>query len=86
MEAPIRAILTNAGYDASEVMAEIRLAGNGYGFDVRSRQIVDVTQTGIWDAATVLKTAVQSAISGAALALTTDVLVHHKKPQQVMEP
>jgi chaperonin GroEL len=86
MEAPIRAILTNAGYDASEVMAEIRLAGNGHGFDVRSRHIVDMAQAGIWDAAAVLKAAVHSAVSGAALALTTDVLVHHKKPQQVMEP
>jgi chaperonin GroEL len=86
MEAPIRAILTNAGYDASEVMAEIRLAGNGHAFDVRSRQVVDMAQAGIWDAAAVLKTAVHSAVSGAALALTTDVLVHHKKPQQVTEP
>jgi chaperonin GroEL len=86
MEAPIRAILSNAGYDASEVMAEIRQAGNGHGFDVRSRQVVDMAQAGIWDAAAVLKTAVHSAVSGAALALTTDVLVHHKKPQQVTEP
>jgi chaperonin GroEL len=86
MEAPIRAILTNAGYDASEVMARIRLAGNGHGFDVRSGHIVDMAQAGIWDAAAVLKAAVHSAVSGAALALTTDVLVHHKKPQQVMEP
>ncbi len=86
MEAPIRAILTNAGYDASEVMAEIRLAGNGHGFDVRSRRVVDMAQAGIWDAAAVLKTAVHSAVSGAALALTTDVLVHRKQPPQSTEP
>jgi chaperonin GroEL len=86
MDAPIRVILINAGFDASEVMAEIRLAGNGHGFDVRSRQVVDMAQAGIWDAAAVLKTAVRSAVSGAALALTTDVLVHHKKPQQATEP
>jgi chaperonin GroEL len=85
-EAPIRTILTNAGYDASEVMAEIRLAGNGHGFDVRSRQVVDMVQAGIWDAAAVLKTAVRSAVSGAALALTTDVLVHHKQPPRSTEP
>jgi chaperonin GroEL len=86
MEAPIRAILVNAGYDAGEVMAKVRLAGNGHGFDVRSREVVDMAQAGIWDAAAVLKTAVHSAVSGAALALTTDVLVHHKKPQQATEP
>ncbi len=86
IEAPIRAILINAGYDASEVMAEIRLAGNGHGLDVRSGQVVDMAQAGIWDAAAVLKTAVHSAVSGAALALTTDVLVHHKQPPQSTEP
>lgn len=86
MEAPIRTILTNAGYDASEVMAEIRLGGAGQGFDVRCGQIVDMTQAGIWDAVAVLKTAVHSAIASAALALTTDVLVHHRTPPQVMQP
>ena len=86
MEAPIRAILTNAGYDASEVMAEIRLAGQGHGFDVLSRQVVDMAEAGIWDAAAVLKAAVRGAVAGAALALTTDVLIHHKEPPQSVEP
>jgi len=86
MEAPIRAILSNAGYDASEVMAEIKLAGQGHGFDVRSGKIVDMAQVGIWDAAAVLSAAAHNAVAGAALALTTDVLVHHKRPGQAMQP
>jgi chaperonin GroEL len=86
MEAPIRTLLTNAGYDASEVMAEIRLAGAGHGFDLRSRKIVDVAEAGIWDASAVLKAAVRGAVAGAALALTTDVLIHHKEPAQAVEP
>jgi chaperonin GroEL len=76
LEEPIRTILTNAGHDASEVMAEIKQAGTGYGFDVRSGQVVDVAQAGILDAASVQKEAVHSAVAGAALALTVDVLVH----------
>jgi chaperonin GroEL len=86
MEAPIRAILTNAGYDASEMMAEIKLAGQGHGLDVRSGQVVDMAQAGIWDAAAVVRTAAYGAVASAALALTTDVLVHHKKPKQAVEP
>ncbi|MCP4621754.1 MAG: hypothetical protein GY844_35565, partial [Bradyrhizobium sp.] len=70
METPIRAILSNAGYDASEMMAEIRHAGAGKGFDVRSGQIVDVAEAGIFDAANVQRAAVRSAVAGAALALT----------------
>lgn len=86
MEEPIRTILANAGHDASQVMAEIKSAGPGHGFDVRSEQVVDMAQAGIWDAAVVQKAAVHGAIASAALALTIDVLVHHKEPEQVMQP
>jgi chaperonin GroEL len=79
---PCRAIAANAGYEPSEVMAKIVQAGPGYyGFDVLNGCVVDVVETGILDSATAQKIAVQSAIASAALALTTDVLVHHKKPQ-----
>ncbi len=82
LEEPLRTIVTNVGFDDREIMAEIKRAGPGYGFDVVSEQTVDMAQAGIFDVATVLKSAVHSAIAGAALALTTDVLVHHKKPEE----
>jgi len=82
LEEPIRAILTNAGYDASEVMAELKRAGAGQGFDVRSGQIVDMAKAGIFDAASVQKAAVHSAVASAALALTIEVLVHRKIPRE----
>jgi chaperonin GroEL len=85
LEEPIRTILTNAGYDASEVMAEIKQAGPGFGFDARSGQVVDVAQAGIFDVASVQKAAVHSAVASAALALTIDVLVHPKKPQESVD-
>ena len=86
LEAPIRALLTNAGYEASEIMAKVNRAGPGHGFDLETGQIVDMTQAGIFDVATVQKEAVHSAVASAALALTIDVLVHHKKPEQSIEP
>ena len=76
---PIRTIVANAGYDASEIMADIKLAGSGYGFDVTSGQVVDMMEAGIWDAAIVQKSAVYGAITTAALALTIDVLVHRQE-------
>jgi chaperonin GroEL len=78
LEAPIRTIIANAGYDASAIIAEIRLAGPGYGFDARSGQVVEMAQAGIFDSASVCRAAVQGAGSQAALALTIDVLVHPK--------
>jgi chaperonin GroEL len=85
LEAPIRAILTNAGYDASEVMAEIKQSDPGWGFDVRSGQIVDMAEAGVYDVASVQTAAVRSGIAGAALALTVDVMVHHQKPKESMD-
>lgn len=85
LEAPIRTILANAGCDASEVMAEIKLAGAGRGFDVRCGQITDMAEAGIFDAANVQGAAVRSAVAGAALALTVDVLIHSKTPKQSLE-
>jgi chaperonin GroEL (HSP60 family) len=73
-------LLTNAGYDPCEVLASVYRAGPGYGFDVLRHQVVDMSQAGIFDAASVVKAAVTGAINGAALALTVDVVVHRKNP------
>jgi chaperonin GroEL len=79
MEAPARTIAANAGFDPSHVMAHIKLAGPGHGFDVISGQVTDMIQTGIFDATSVQKAAVYSAIASAGLALTIDVLVHRQE-------
>lgn len=79
-EAPLRTLLLNAGHDPHEVLASVYQAGAGYGFDVLRRQVVDMSQAGIFDAASVVKAAVFSAVHGAALALTVDVMVHRKNP------
>jgi len=86
LEEPFRTIVSNAGHDASDVMAEVRLAGAGYGFDVTSGKVVDMVQAGIYDAAMVLKAAVYGALTTAALALTVDVLVHHGEMEQAPLP
>jgi len=86
METPIRTIIKNAGYDDSEVMARIRMAGTRNGFDARTGEIVDVLEAGIRDVANVQKRAVTSAVKSAALALTVDVLIHRKNPKKTLKP
>jgi chaperonin GroEL len=76
---PFRTIVDNAGYDASDAMAEVRLAGPGHGFDATAGRVVDMMQTGIYDPAIVLKSAAYGAVTTAALALTVDVLVHPRE-------
>lgn len=82
METPARTIIRNAGFNDSDVMAELRLAGPGFAFDVLNETPVHMATAGIYDPAGVVKAAVFTAIKTAALALTIDVLVHHAKPEQ----
>lgn len=82
IEVPIRTLLANAGYDAGEVLAEIKVAGPGYGFDINQQVIRPMGDAGIYDVSSVQKAAIHSAVSTAALALSMDVLVHHRNPKE----
>ena len=82
LEAPMRTIISNAGLDLDEIMPAIKQAGPGFGCDVVRREVVDMTQAGIFDAVTVVKEALYAAVNGASLALTTDVIIHRRNPPE----
>ena len=86
LEEPTRTILLNAGYDPSVYLARIAQAAPGFGFDVRTAQVVDMVQAGIFDSAGVLFEALWGAVSSAALALTVDSLVHKKRQKIANRP
>jgi chaperonin GroEL len=83
LEEPMRTIIGNAGCDAGEIMGQVRLAGPGSGYDVRIGQVVHMAPAGIFDVASVQKAAIRRAITTAAIALSVDVLVHHRKPERL---
>ncbi len=83
---PLAVIAHNAGFDSGTIVAQVKQASTEYGFDARTGQLVDVWSAGILDPAPVLIAALESAVSGAVMALTTDVLVHRRKPPEVIEP
>ena len=85
LEAPIRAICQNAGFNSAKV-AELEGQPSAYGIDVRSGAIVDVMEAGIIDVASVTESAVRGAVTSAGLALTIDVLLHHAQPEQTYSP
>lgn len=82
LEAPFRAISENAGIWPGRALAEIDRSAPGAGLDVTTNQVVDMRAAGILDAAPVVKGALRSAISGAALALTTEAIIHIKNPPE----
>jgi chaperonin GroEL len=86
LEQPFRTLAANAGLDSGKVATCLAQFQPGRGLDVRAKQMVDLADAGIMDSAAVAKEAVRSAVSGAALLLTTDVLVHHKLPLEATLP
>ncbi len=87
LQAPMHQLLSNAGIDApAALIARAQQRGADFGCDVLSGDIVAMNDAGILDSVSVLREAVQTAVSGAMMALTTDTIVLHKNPQTVYEP
>ena len=86
LEAPMRVILQNAGYDPGEILAQLQHLDPGHGLDVMKGEIVDMAEAGIYDVAQVQVEALQRAVTSAALALTIDVLVLHREPETMTDP
>ncbi len=75
LEAPIRQIAENAGGEGSVIVAAVRGANKGYGFDALRGEYGDMFARGIVDAAKVTRSALQNAASIAGMVLTTETLV-----------
>jgi chaperonin GroEL len=73
---PARQIATNAGLDASFVVAKVLEKNNyTYGFDAQSGEFGDLMSMGIIDPVKVVRSALQGAASVAGLLITTEVMV-----------
>jgi chaperonin GroEL len=85
MEVPTRTILRNAGMNPDEIMALVKYTDGGRGYDVRQERVVLCGEPAFLDAASVVQFAAYRAITGAALLLTVDVLLRHKKLETVVD-
>ncbi len=81
---PARAIYENAGYEPGEILARIMQAGNRHGFDVLNGGFTN--NDSLLDGAAIQKMALKNAVMTAGMALTIDVLVHHKTPDIARSP
>lgn len=87
LQAPFLQIVKNAGLESPSVAA-IRLeeAGPAHAYDVIKGKLVDARATGLVDVAGVMTAVLETAVSGALMALGTNTIVFHKDPAQSMEP
>ena len=76
LEAPVRQIAANAGFEGSVIVDKIQTSGKkGYGFDAYTETYVDMMEAGIVDPTKVTRSALQNAASVASTVLTTEALV-----------
>ncbi len=79
LQAPIRQIAENAGFDGSVVFEKIKNSKKvGYGYNAYTEQYVDMIPAGIVDPTKVTRSAIENAASIAACVLTTESLVADK--------
>jgi len=75
LEAPIRAIIANAGEEPAVVVSKILEKKGSHGYNVATGKYGDMLKMGVIDPTKVTRTALQNAASIAGLMLTTDCMI-----------
>ena len=75
VEAPLRALASNAGVEGAVVVQEVLSKKGTIGYDVAADKYTDLIKAGVVDPAKVTRSALQNASSIAALLLTTECLI-----------
>ncbi|SFQ24913.1 chaperonin GroEL [Ralstonia sp. NFACC01] len=90
LEAPLRAIVANAGEEPSVVIAKVSEGKGNYGYNAATGEYGDLVEAGVVDPTKVTRTALQNAASVAGLILTTDATIadapKEDKPAQAPAP
>ena len=76
LEEPLRQIVSNAGEEASVVVAAVAAGQGNFGYNAQTGEYGDLVESGVLDPTKVTRTALQNAASIAGLLLTTDATVY----------
>ena len=76
LEEPLRQIVSNAGEEASVVVAKVAEGTGNFGYNAQTGEYGDLVESGVLDPTKVTRTALQNAASVAGLLLTTDATVY----------
>ena len=83
LQAPIRQIAENAGFDGAVVVGRVLETDDpNWGFDAQAGEYGDLVQRGIIDPLKVVRTALQDAASIGALLVTTEALVTERPKEE----
>lgn len=76
LEAPLRTIAANAGFEGSVILDKVKSLPSGYGLNCDTEEYGDLIEMGVIDPAKVTRTALQNAASVASLILVTEATVN----------
>ncbi len=82
LEAPLRQLAGNAGYEGSVIVEKIKAMDKGQGLDVVTGEFGDMMKAGVIDPAKVTRSALQNAASIASLILTTEAAIAEKPSEE----
>jgi chaperonin GroEL len=86
LEAPIRQIAENAGFEGSIVVGKVLEKSGNFGFDAQKEEYGDLVTEGIIDPTKVVRIALQDAASVAAILITTEAMVAEKPKEKPATP
>ena len=78
IQAPLRQIVENAGYEGSPVLNKVLEGESDYGFNLFNDQYENLVEAGVIDPTKVVRSALQNATSVSALMLTTEAMITEK--------
>ena len=78
IEAPLKQIAVNAGYEGGVVVEKVRTLDKGFGLNAANGEYEDLLAAGVMDPVKVTRSALQNAASIAGLFLTTEAVVADK--------
>ena len=75
LKEPLKMIAQNAGIEGAVVVEEVRKNKDGHGFNAQKMKYEDLLENGIVDPTKVVRSALENAVSGAGMLLTTESVV-----------
>ena len=87
LEAPLRQIAVNAGYEGGVMVEKVKTAKGNEWLNAANGEMTDLVKAGVIDPAKVTRSTVQNASSIASLVLTTEALIAEEpEPEAPMPP
>ncbi len=86
LEEPLRQLVSNAGFEGSVIVEQLRKEKTNVGFDAENNKVCDMFEAGIIDPTKVARTALQNSASIASLLITTECVVAEKPEKEEKSP